>query len=222
MQPWHDRDIDMEPFLRQHTAARSASKINAPATDRYSRTAMLLHWIIAAMILVNVCLGWSANYLSDEGARTVIDLHKSIGITILGLVLMRILWRASHRPPPLPRSFPRWERTSAHIAHIALYVLMLAIPLSGWLHDSAWKDAATHPMHWFNLFTWPRIGWVMDLEPQLKERLHNSFGTLHTWLGYVLYALLVLHVGGALKHEWLDRESVLRRMVPWKHKRDGA
>ena len=175
---------------------------------------MLLHWIIAVLIIVNVVLGLSADHLPDSWARPVIDTHKSIGITVLGLVLLRILWRWSHRPPPLPVSFARWEHTSAHWAHIALYALMLALPLSGWLHDSAWKDAATHPMYYFNLFQWPRVGFMMHLNPVLRERMHDNFDNLHTWLGYVLYGLFALHVGGALKHEWIDRESVLRRMLP--------
>lgn len=184
------------------------------ASSRYTRTAMALHWIIAILIICNVVLGLSADSLPDDWVRPVIDTHKSIGITVLGLVLLRILWRVSHKPPPLPAEFPSWERTAAHLAHFLLYLLMIGLPLSGWLHDSAWKDAATHPMRLFNLFTWPRIGYVMHLDPTLKETLHNRFGTLHTWLGYALYALLAMHVGGALKHQWIDRKSVFKRMIP--------
>ncbi len=91
---------------------------------------------------------------------------------------------------------------------------MIGLPLSGWLHDSAWKDAATHPMRLFNLFPWPRIGYVTRLDPALKESLHDRFGAPHAWLGYALYAMLLMHVGGALKHQWIDRKSVLKRMVP--------
>ncbi|HEY1998257.1 cytochrome b [Paraburkholderia sp.] len=185
-----------------------------PAPSRYTRTAMALHWIIAVLIICNVALGLSADSIPDDWVRLVIDTHKSIGITVLGLALLRILWRFSHRPPPLPAEFPSWERVAAHIAHFLLYLLMIGLPLSGWLHDSAWKDAATHPMRLFNLMPWPRIGYVMSLEPTLKESLHNGFGALHTWLGYALYALLAMHVGGALKHQWIDRKSVLKRMIP--------
>jgi cytochrome b561 len=152
--------------------------------------------------------------LPDDWVRPVIDTHKSIGITVLGLALLRVLWRVSHEPPPLPREFPSWEKVAAHVAHFLLYLLMIALPLSGWLHDSAWKDAATHPMRLFNLFQWPRIGYVMNLDPTLKETLHDRFGALHTWLGYALYALLAMHIGGALKHQWIDRKPVLKRMVP--------
>jgi cytochrome b561 len=199
-----------------------STQANSPLTDassvqavsHYTRTAMALHWIIAILIICNVVLGLSADSLPDDWVRPVIDTHKSIGITVLGLVLLRILWRASHRPPPLPAAFPSWERIAAHVAHFLLYLLMIALPLSGWLHDSAWKGAATHPMHLFGLVPWPRIGYVMNLDPVLKESLHDRFGALHTWLGYALYALLAMHVGGALKHEWIDRKSVLKRMIP--------
>jgi cytochrome b561 len=187
---------------------------DAPSASRYTRTAVVLHWLIALLIIVNVVLGLSADSLPDDWVRPVVDTHKSIGITVLGLALLRVLWRVSHQPPPLPREFPSWERSAAHLAHFLLYLLMIGLPLSGWLHDSAWKDAATHPMRLFNLFQWPRIGYVMSLDPALKETLHDRFGALHTWLGYALYALLAMHIGGALKHQWIDRKSVLKRMMP--------
>jgi cytochrome b561 len=189
----------------------------AETASKYSPIAMVLHWLIAVLIIINVALGLSANYwLADDQVRPVIDLHKSIGITVLGLVLLRILWRMSHRPPPLPASFPSWERVAAHGAHFLLYLLMIGLPLSGWAHDSAWVAAASHPMKLFGLFTWPRIGFLMNLDPAVKEslHLHDRLGTLHTWFGYALYALLAMHIGGALKHEWIDRKSVLKRMIP--------
>jgi cytochrome b561 len=197
-----------------NTHANTLTDSADTAQSRYTRTAVVLHWLIALLIIVNVVLGLSADSLPDGWVRPVVDTHKSIGITVLGLALLRVLWRVSHRPPPLPREFPSWERIGAHVAHFLLYLLMIGLPLSGWLHDSAWKDAATHPMRLFNLFQWPRIGYVMSLDPALKETLHSRFGALHTWLGYALYALLAMHVGGALKHQWIDRKSVLKRMMP--------
>jgi cytochrome b561 len=182
--------------------------------QRYTRTAIAFHWVIAALITVNVILALSADYLPDDWVRPVIDTHKSIGITVLGLAVMRLLWRATHRPPPLPPAYPRWERLGAHAAHVTLYLLIFALPLSGWLHDSAWKDAATHPMLLFGLVPWPRIGWVMDTAPALKATLHDNFGAFHTWAGYVLYGVFALHVIGALKHQWIDRQPELQRMLP--------
>jgi cytochrome b561 len=175
---------------------------------------MTLHWLIAALIIINVALGLAADWLPDEWVRLDIDTHKSIGITVLGLAILRLIWRFRHQPPALPASFAAWELKTSHITHVLLYVLMFALPLSGWLHDSAWKDAASHPMTLFHLVPWPRIGYIMQLDPPLKETLHTVFGLIHKSFGFVLYALLALHVAGALKHEWIDKEPVLRRMWP--------
>jgi len=197
------------------SARNSGEPFAAPLSEsRYTRTAMILHWIIAVLIIVNVALGLSADSLPDDWVRPVIDTHKSIGITVLGLALLRVLWRVSHRPPPLPREFPSWERIAAHVAHFLLYFLMIALPLSGWAHDSAWKAAASHPMHLFGVIPFPRIGFIMNLDPAVKEPWHDKLGALHTYLGYALYALLAMHIGGALKHELIDRHSVIKRMVP--------
>jgi cytochrome b561 len=186
--------------------------------QKYTRTAILLHWTVAALILVNVTLGVVAallpeGYLPELTLRLIIDTHKSIGITVLGLAILRVIWRFTHRPPPLPKAFPGWEQTMARIVHVLLYVLIFAIPLSGWLHDSAWVAAASHPMHLYGLVPWPRIEYIMNLAPAVKEPLHKQFGELHTALTYVLYVVLALHVAGALKHQWVDRHSVLRRMM---------
>ena len=186
--------------------------INVP--NKFTLTAIVLHWAIALLIVANVVIAWTVDSLADEWARPVIDAHKSIGITVLGLATMRLLWRFSHRPPPLPLAYSRWERAGAHVAHTLLYILIFALPLSGWLHDSAWKDAQTHPMTLFGLVPWPRIGFVMNLDAGTKEQMHDLFFAIHAWFGYVLYALFVLHVGGALKHQWFDREPELQRMIP--------
>ena len=181
---------------------------------RYTRTAIMLHWLIALCLAVNIGLALSVDYLPDGAVRPVIDAHKSLGITLLGLALIRLLWRLSHAPPPLSSVFAAWERRCAHGVHVMLYGLMLALPLSGWMHDSAWKDADTHPMRLFWLIPWPRIRAIATLDPALKESLHTVFGSMHSWFGYALYALFALHVVGALKHQLLDRQSELQRMLP--------
>jgi cytochrome b561 len=179
---------------------------------RYTGLAVALHWLIAAGIVANVALAWLWPHLADGAVRPAIDAHKSIGITVLGLALMRLLWRLAHRPPAYPAGYRPWERTASHAVHGLLYLLIFAMPLTGWIMDSAWKDAATHPMAWFGLFQWPRIGFFMHLDPALRDRMHDLFGAAHVWGAYALYALFVLHVGGALKHQWLDRERELQRM----------
>ncbi|HWT21145.1 MAG TPA: cytochrome b [Variovorax sp.] len=184
------------------------------AQTRYTRTAIALHWLIAVLMIANIVLILPVEHYPDAWVRPAIDTHKSIGITVLGLVILRLLWRATHRPPALPGSYGALERFAAHAAHGALYLLMVLLPLSGWMHDSAWKDAATHPMQLFGLFEWPRIGWIMAIEPALKETWHTVLGGVHAWAGYVLYVLLGLHVLGALKHQFLDGEAELQRMLP--------
>jgi cytochrome b561 len=180
---------------------------------RYSGIAMLLHWLVALLIAANFVLIYSAHQLPDDAQGKWIDLHMSIGLTVLGLVVLRLLWRAGHRPPPLP-DYPPWERGAAHAVHAALYVVMLALPLSGWMHDSAWKDAPENPFYWFGLFEWPRIAWIRNLPPARKEVLHGDFLIAHRLFGYVLYALVTAHILGALKHQFLDRYPQLQRIVP--------
>lgn len=164
------------------------------------------------MMVANVAMILLVDHLPDGWARPLVDAHKSTGITVLGLALLRLLWRLAHRPPPMPAAYSRWERLAAHTVHALFYALMLALPVSGWLHDSAWKDAATHPMQLFGLVPWPRIGFIQSIEPVTKESLHDLFGTFHTAFGYILYGLLALHVAGALKHQLIDRNPELQRM----------
>ncbi len=179
---------------------------------RYTRIAIALHWIVAVLIIANVGLALSVDYLPDAYVRPVIDTHKSIGITVLGLVILRVLWRLGHRPPPLPARYPAWEHLAAHAGHALLYGLILALPLSGWMHDSAWKGAVANPTQWFHLFHWPAIAWIANQDPDTKETLHTLFGRIHTALGYGLYALLAVHIGAALKHQFIDKEPELQRM----------
>ncbi len=186
-----------------------------PAHDkpaRYTGTAIFLHWAIAALILGNIALALLWERFPDAAVRPAIDTHKSIGITVLGLVLMRILWRITHKPPPLPDRYPRWETALSTLVHAALYILMLAIPLAGWIMDSAWERAAENPMPFFYLFEWPRIAPIMALDPATKKQIHDLFGELHELSAFALLALVVLHVAGALKHQFIDREREIQRM----------
>jgi cytochrome b561 len=183
-------------------------------TNRYTGVAMFFHWLIAALMIVNVVLALSADSLPEGWERPFINTHKSIGITVLGLALLRLLWRFANPPPPLPARYPKWEKVSAHAAHYALYAVMLALPLSGWIHDSAWKRAAQNPLLLYGVIPWPRISYFMDLDPQTKEMAHKVFGQIHGSLAYVLYALFALHLAGALKHQFIDKEPELQRMLP--------
>ena len=179
---------------------------------RYTGTAIALHWIVALLVIVNVSLAWAWPLAPDDMVRPLINTHKSIGITLLLLVTMRLLWRLTHRPPALPDRHKPWEKRAAHTAHILLYVIMFALPLSGWIMDSAWAKAADNPNFWFGLFEWPRLGFIMTLDPVTKKSVHGLFGEMHEIAGYILYFLVVVHIGGALKHQFLDKDRELARM----------
>jgi cytochrome b561 len=181
---------------------------------RYDRFAMLLHWLVAALILASLFLIWFVDSYPEDWVRPVIDTHKSFGIVVLGLVLLRLLWRVGHRPPPFPESYHQHEQWAAHAAHWILYVLMLGLPLTGWIHDSAWKDAETHPMSLFGLLDWPRIALILEQPAASREAIHSLFFGFHRALAYALYAVFLLHVAAALKHQWLDRQLELQRMLP--------
>lgn len=182
-------------------------------SDRYTRTAILFHWLVAIGVLTNIALAWIWPLVADEQVRPMIDLHKSVGVTILGLAIMRLLWRLSHTPPAMPMSYKPWEVRSAHVVHWLLYFVIFAMPLTGWIMDSAWKDAATHPMPYFGMFQWPRIGFIMNLPPDTREQMHSLFGEAHELIAKLVYALFVLHVAGALKHQFGGHKE-LQRMLP--------
>jgi cytochrome b561 len=180
--------------------------------EKYTRTAVALHWIIALLIGFNIILGLGSNYVPDACVRPMIDLHKSFGITVLLLFFVRLVWRLTHRPPPFPADYKPLEAKAAHIVHILLYGLIIAIPFTGWIHDSAWSAATQHPMLLYWFIPWFRLGFITGLDPATKDHVHSLFGAVHTYLGYCLYGVLFLHIVGALKHQFLDRQPELQRM----------
>ncbi|MGI4955890.1 MAG: cytochrome b [Janthinobacterium lividum] len=179
---------------------------------RYTRPAMVLHWLVAALVTVGAALGLSAELFPKNWIGPAIDLHKSVGITVLCLMLVRMSWRLTHAPPPVPAGRGRLERLAAQAAHLALYGLVLALPLSGWVHDSAFAFAARHPLRLFGVLPWPRLGFVEAMAPDAKLRLHARWFAIHVALFYTLCAVSALHVAGVLKHQFRDRDRPLRRM----------
>ena len=162
------------------------------------------HWLIAALIIAQGVIGLSMVQMGLTPAKVrVFALHKSIGLTILALVLLRIAWRLTEKRPADPPAMPRWQGRAAHGMHLALYLLILAIPLSGWWFNSA----ANAPLVWFGWFDVPSL--TRGLDPVWKPRAL----LLHESLFWILVALLVLHVGAALWHHFRQRDNVLRRMI---------
>jgi cytochrome b561 len=167
---------------------------------------VVLHWLSAILILVLLVLGWFMVH-GDSDAATKFDLyqrHKSLGFLSLALLLARVLARFGSASPPLPRDMPRWEQRSAHIAHIAFYVLLLIAGLSGWLLVSAAIIAI--PTRFFDLFVIPNL-FAPNAAMQFDMTLLHYITTL------MLAALIVLHVAAALKHYFLDRDDILPRML---------
>ena len=173
--------------------------------DRYSHTAITLHWAIALLIFAAFPLGVYMHELplSPDKLR-LYSYHKWIGVGIFLLAVLRVAWRGTHRPPPLPDTMPRWERLAAHGVHYLLYALILAVPLSGWLMSSA-KGFQTV---WFGVLPLP------DLLAKNKE-LGDLLKEVHESLNFALLALVLAHVGAALKHQFIDRDGILARMLPF-------
>lgn len=170
---------------------------------RYGSVAQVLHWGIVFLLIVQVTLGKVAHELPVGLERLVMMArHKSFGITILGLALLRLAWRWIDRPPP-PPPMPRWQEIVARLNHWALYGLLFALPLSGWLMSSA----SNRPVSWFGLAQLPDF---IAPDPGLKELLEE----VHETLVNVLYVLAALHVAAALKHQFIDRDGLLLRMLP--------
>lgn len=168
---------------------------------RYNSVARTLHWLIAVLVILNIVGG----LFHDEigGAIPVMPLHKATGITVLFLTLFRIYWRYAHTPPPLPGHMPGWEKLAAHATHYVFYGLLLIMPLSGWIMSSA----GSRPLTWFWLFDIPKFGVTKD------DAIVSISGGAHEVLGYLFAVLVVIHVAAALRHHFLLKDDVLRRMA---------
>lgn len=189
--------------------------IGREPAQTYSAVAVALHWIIAALIISNVGLAWISEELSRETRIQWLGWHKTIGITILLLSLARLGWRLTHKPPPLNPHLKRWEKLLAHIAHWGFYVLMIALPLSGWAMVSASPLIKVYPIH-FYIFDWPAISFLTDLPRGDRMAAQELLLNVHELLAKpLIYVLFPLHVLGALKHQFLDKDNELARMIPF-------
>ncbi len=182
----------------------------SPLAQRYTAVAVALHWLVAVGIIYN--LFEALVVFDDNTPRPAIDLHKSIGITVIGLVVLRILWKIGHPgPKPLP-GLKVWERKLSVSAHHLLYLLMAIVPLAGWLHDSAWKGAPTHPLVLFGVIPWFRMPLFGGLNDAGKDWWHEKLFAVHQYSSWLLAGLVALHIAGALKHQLLDHQPQFRRM----------
>jgi cytochrome b561 len=170
--------------------------------ERYSTPAIVLHWLVALLIFVTFPLGL---YMADLALSPIklrlFSYHKWIGITVLMLALLRAVWRVTHAPPLLPEDMPDWQRRTSQIVHGLLYLLIFAIPLSGWLMSSA----EGFPVVWFGVLPLPDL---IGKDKALGELLAE----VHETLNYTMLALVSLHVAAVIKHQFIEHRPFLQRM----------
>lgn len=186
--------------------------VNHPAAQspRYTGTAILLHWVLGVTIVGMLGVGIYMTGLPFSPQRLKLyNWHKWAGVTLLALSALRLLWRLTHRPPALPdaiaRTMPGWQKLAHHGTHFALYALFFAVPLIGW----AYSSAAGFPIVFLGLWQLP------DFVPVSKE-LADAIKPWHQYTAFALGGLVLLHVAAALKHQWVDRDGLLNRMLPGK------
>ena len=176
--------------------------------QRWGSIAQFLHWSVAALIFTLMALGWLAALTPLSPAKiNLFYWHKSLGMLVLALVLVRLGWRARNPAPPLPAELPRWEPLFAHATHVFLYFLILMMPLSGWLINSA----SGVPFKVFWVWTLPAIAPV-------SASLEHVFELMHLSLFWALAVVLIGHIGASLRHHFLLHNPVLRRMLPFATK----
>lgn len=180
---------------------------SATSTAKYTGPAIALHWLIGLMILIAFGVGFYMTGLKFSPEKLKLyNWHKWAGVTIFALVAIRCLWRLTHKPPPLPDSMPAMQKFAAHFGHALLYFFMIAIPLTGWLMSSA-KGFQTV---WFGVLPLPDL-----LEK--SEDLGKTLEFVHRWLNYTMIATVAGHAAAALKHHFIDRDDILRRMLPGRN-----
>lgn len=172
------------------------------ANTRYTRTAVILHWLIAIGIFVLIGIGWYMVELPKKTPERAFfyNLHKSIGLTLAALIVIRVWWRAQHTPPPLPRTMPKWQVTASHWSHMLLYASLIFMPIFGFVSS--------------NFSKWGVKYFGVQVGPFFPENkvLYDFFQTMHVWTSYLFVALIAIHVAAALKHAFVDRDAVHKRM----------
>ena len=174
------------------------------SASRYTGTAIALHWLIAALIVFGFCVGlWMTQLEMSPQKFRWYAYHKWIGITVFLLAVYRLAWRLRHSPPP-DVAMPAWQQRAAHAAHWLLYVLILVIPISGWIYSSSTGVSVIY------------LGLVQLPDLVGKDKALAVFLRLiHIGLNYTMAGLVIVHTGAALRHQFVDRDGLLARMVPF-------
>ena len=178
-------------------------------TDQYTRTAVTLHWLIALLIFAAFPLGLYMHDLPLSPYKLhMYSYHKWIGVTVFLLAVIRLTWRTTHRPPAMPDTMQNWEKFAAESVHYLLYVLIFAVPVSGWLMSSSMGFQTV----WLGVLPLPDL---VGKNKELADVLHE----VHEMLNYLMLGLVFAHVGAALKHHFIERDDILVRMIPFLGKK---
>lgn len=172
---------------------------------RYSTVAMILHWAIAIGVIANWRIAENAEHAPEAEAAAIMAPHLSIGVTILALVLIRLAWRLMHPPPPLAPHLATWERVLAKTTHTLFYILLIVMPLAGWVAMSS----LGYGVPVWGLFELPAL--PVGISPERAEAIFDA----HATAGTIMLVLLVIHILGTLKHTLIDRDGNLYRMLPF-------
>ncbi|MXV44362.1 cytochrome b [Saccharibacter sp. 17.LH.SD] len=184
----------------------------ANGLTRYTKGAIILHWLVALGIIILIVIGLVMDHLQLNPMRLfqLYQLHKSIGITVMFLIVLRIIWRITHKPPELPASVPPFDRLIAHLAQLGLYGLQIFMPLTGWAMVSV--SVLGIPTVLYGTVHWPDLP-VLATLPN-KAPVEAALKVAHHWGGWILTALILVHAAAALFHHYVLRDNVLRQMLP--------
>ena len=175
-------------------------------TMHYGRFASALHWLIGVALLAEIVFGFLLDEIAPRGTparAAVINLHKSTGVLLGLLILLRLAWRWRHAPPPWPAAMPVWQRSAARMLHAAMYVCMLVLPLSGYVASNLSKNGIKVLGYWLR-------PWGPDL-----PAVYTALILVHDVTAWLFAALVAGHIAVALKHALIDRDSVFARVWPW-------
>lgn len=179
--------------------------------DTYNTVAIWLHWSMAILIVANICLGFGHEWVARPVSHDMMWFHKSIGLTVLLLAVLRLVWRLTHRIPALPDHMPRWERWLARVSHWLLYFLMISLPLVGWLMVSA--NPKNAPIPFWGLWA-PAAPGFEHMDYAMRKAQQHVYGERHEQLAWIMIALVTLHVLAALRHHFWNKDFVLHHMIP--------
>jgi cytochrome b561 len=199
-------------MLPKYSAVERRSAPTRDEFQRFTYIAIFFHWIVAGLILTNILIAWQFPLLHGSLRAAVFQIHKSIGITVLLLSVLRLAWRMLNPPPPFAKTMRAWETGASKLVERSFYFIMLTLPLTGWALSSA-SDIHV-PIVLFGVVRWPDIPLIGTLPFDQKLGVYSLSVAAHHLLAKITYVLVAVHVLAALRHQYIKRDLVLARMIP--------